>query len=53
VPESETRFQDYTFTAHVFCARAGSQVEIREREMRMRREVRGWRDSFELNVWPL
>lgn len=31
-PESETRFQDYMFTAHIFCARAGSQVEIRERD---------------------
>lgn len=50
MPESEKSFQDYVFFAQLFCARAGSQREIRQRWDRMHKEVRGWRDSFDLNV---
>ncbi|KAM0713252.1 hypothetical protein Q7P35_000704 [Cladosporium inversicolor] len=37
VPESETHYKDFVFTAHVFCTRAGSEREAREREHRMLR----------------
>jgi hypothetical protein len=50
VPESETGYLDFSFTARIFCARARSGLEIREREDRMRREVRGWRDLLDLNA---
>lgn len=50
MPESEKGFQDYFFSAKVVCVRAGSQREIRQRQDRMRREVREWRDSFDFIV---
>lgn len=50
MPEGEKGFQDYFFFANVVCARGGSQRETRQRQDRMRKEVRGWRDSFDFNV---
>jgi hypothetical protein len=50
LPESKNGFQDYVFFAKLFCARAGSQREIRQRWDRMHKKVRGWRDSFDLSV---
>jgi hypothetical protein len=50
VPKGETGYLDFCFTARIFCARARSGLEIREREDRMRREVHGWRDSLDLNA---
>jgi hypothetical protein len=50
VPESETGYLDFCFTSRIFCARATFGLEIREIEDRMRRKVRGCRDSFDLNA---
>ena len=41
--------QDFVFAAVILCARAGSEREIYEREERMYREVRGWRNSWDCN----